>query len=133
MAERELTIGQLAAAAGVNLQTVRYYQRRGLLEQPARPTNGYRRYPAAALTRLRFIKRAQTLGFTLAEIGHLLELADGRCADVRVLAHAKRADVDRRIADLEHLRRALDEALAACQRGDPDAYCPLVDFLTRSD
>ncbi|MDA3922919.1 MAG: MerR family transcriptional regulator [Salinisphaera sp.] len=83
MTEMGQTIGQLAAAAGVNRQTVRYYQRRGLLEQPPRPAHGYRRYEQAALERLRFIKRAQALGFTLDEIKHLLVLSDGRCAGVQ--------------------------------------------------
>lgn len=131
MTEPGRTIGQLARAAGVNLQTVRYYQRRGLLSQPPKPASGYRRYPAAAIERLRFIKRAQRLGFTLAEIGYLLELADGRCAEVRALAQAKRDDVERRIADLTRVRAALDDALAACARGAPDAHCPLIDALAR--
>ena len=131
MTETGRTIGQLATAAGVNLQTVRYYQRRGLLEQPDKPGNGYRRYPPAALERLRFIKRAQTLGFTLNEVKQLLTLADGRCADVQSLAQVKRDDVDRRLNDLMRLRTALDEALTACQRGDPDAHCPLIDVLAQ--
>ncbi len=131
MTESGYTIGQFAAAAGVNPQTVRYYQRRGLLSQPPKPADGYRRYPAEALERLRFIKRAQGLGFTLDEIGYLLELADGRCADVQALARAKRNDVAHRIADLTRVRAALDDALAACARGDPDAHCPLIDALAR--
>lgn len=133
MSKAGRTIGALAAAAGVNRQTVRYYQRRGLITQPPKPDTGYRRYPAATLERLRFIKRAQALGFTLDEVSQLLELADGRCADVRALGEAKRDDVNRRIADLERLRRTLDEALAACRRGDPDAHCPLIDVLARDE
>ncbi|HYW91832.1 MAG TPA: MerR family DNA-binding protein [Gammaproteobacteria bacterium] len=127
------TIGQLAAAAGVNIQTVRYYQRRGLLEQPPRPPRGYRRYAPATLARLRFIRRAQGLGFTLREIGQLLDLADGRCADIRPLAQSKRNAIERRITDLERLRETLDNALADCERGDPEARCPLLSVLTGSD
>ena len=133
MHENGLTIGQLANAASVNVQTVRYYQRRGLIQQPPKPDAGYRRYPPAALERLRFIKRSQALGFTLREIDHLLELSGSRCADVRDLAQIKRAEIDRRIDKLLRLRQALDEALTACERGDPNAACPLIDALTRDD
>ena len=124
-----LTIGQLAARAGVNVQTVRYYQRRGLLEQPPRPPTGYRRYSGLELSRLRFIKRAQALGFTLSEIKRLMDLADGRCADVQKLAQARRVDITQRIDDLIRLRQALDEALATCREGDPEASCPLIEAL----
>lgn len=133
MTEQGFTIGQLAAAAGVNLQTVRYYQRRGLLEQPPRPPTGYRRYSDHAHRRLRFIKRAQALGFTLKEIQRLLELADGRCHDVQKLAQAKRVDIERRIDDLIQLRLALDEALTTCRGGDSEASCPLIEALSQPD
>ena len=78
MAETGLTIGKLAAAAGVNLQTVRYYQRRGLIDQPPKPSTGYRRYPRATVDRIRFIKRAQQLGFTLDDIEEMLALRGSR-------------------------------------------------------
>ena len=133
MAEQDYRIGQLASAAGVNVQTVRYYQRRGLLEVPPRPALGYRRYSKAALGRLQFIKRAQALGFTLKEIQQLVELADGRCADVQRLAQAKQADIAQRIDDLIRLRRALDEALAACRQDNPESRCPLIEALSHPE
>lgn len=124
------TIGAVARDAGVNLQTVRYYQRRGLLPVPPKPAYGYRRYPLATVRRIRFIKRAQTLGFPLREIRQLLDLADRRCAEVRPLAEARRADIARRLTDLEAMAGVLDEVIAACRKGDPGAHCPLIDTLS---
>lgn len=87
----EMTIGRLADAAGVNVETIRYYQRRGLLLEPDRPINGQRRYARAVVKRVRFIKRAQVLGFTLDEVGSLLELDEAHaCADTRELPHHPR-------------------------------------------
>ncbi len=124
------TIGAVARDAGVNLQTVRYYQRRGLLPIPPKPVVGYRRYPLATVSRIRFIKRAQALGFSLREIRQLLDLADRKCAEVRPLAEARRADIARRLADLEAMAGVLDQVIAACRKGDPEAHCPLLDTLS---
>lgn len=129
MNQASFTIGRLAREAGVNLQTVRYYQRRGLLPVPPSPTSGYRLYSRTDVQRIRFIKRAQALGFTLREIRQLLELSERRCREVRPLAEVKRDDVARRIRDLKRMLQALDRALEACHRGDPEARCPLIEAL----
>lgn len=128
-----LTIGRVAKAAGVNLQTVRYYQRRGLIEQPPKPLSGYRRYPPEAVDRIRFIKRAQALGFSLAEIGELLELGDGRCADVRRVAEHQRDLVASRIGELAAMRRTLDALIARCRQGQEPTHCPLIETLSKPD
>ena len=128
-----MTIGQLAREAGVNVQTVRYYERRRLLPAPARRASGYRAYDAAALARLRFIRRAQELGFTLAEIAELLALRlDPRttAADVKARANRKIADVDRKLRDLERIRGALTHLAGSCRGGrGPTGECPLVEAL----
>ena len=128
-----MTIGQLAREAGVNVQTVRYYERRRLLPAPARRASGYRAYDHAALARLRFIRRAQELGFTLAEITELLALRlDPRttAADVKARAGRKIEDVDRRIRDLERIRAALTHLAGSCRGGrGPAGECPLVEAL----
>lgn len=129
MSQATFTIGRLARAAGVNLQTVRFYQRRGLLPVFPRPMSGYRLYSHTDVQRIRFIKRAQALGFTLREIRQLLELSERRCREVRPLAEIKRDDVVRRMRDLNRMLRALDRALEACRQGDPDAGCPLIETL----
>jgi MerR family mercuric resistance operon transcriptional regulator len=127
-----LTIGKLAAAAGVNIETIRYYQRRGLLEEPSKPLGGQRRYPPAMVQRVRFIKRAQALGFTLAEVGGLLRLnATCACADTRELAARKLALIEQKMADLAVMRQALGDLVAQCDAGKGGAVCPIIDVLTR--
>lgn len=125
-----LTIGKLAQAAGVNLETIRYYQRRGLLATPPRPPGGVRRYPAELLARLRFIKRAQQLGFSLREIRNLLSLSQNDCRSTRALTEEHLADLDQRLHDLQRMRRMLRSLLKACRAGK-DATCPIVDSLSR--
>jgi MerR family mercuric resistance operon transcriptional regulator len=124
------TIGTLARAAGVNLETIRYYQRRGLLPTPPRPPGGVRRYPAAILQQLRFIKRAQELGFSLREIQELLRLGKGSCRDARQLAEKHLTEVETRLQDLQHMRRTLATLIRACRAG-ADSACPIVETLTR--
>jgi len=127
-----MTIGTVAWRAGVNLQTVRYYQRRRLIEQPPKPPSGYRRYDSGTVDRIRFIKRAQELGFSLAEIGELLELGDGRCDDVRRVAEDQRALVARRIADLTAMQDTLDALIERCRHAHLPGHCPLIETLSRS-
>src|SRR5215831_8654780 len=104
----ELTIGKLAQRAGVNIQTIRYYQRRGLLQEPSKPLGGYRRYPMGAASRVHFIKRAQHLGFTLQEVKNLLLLEDGQnCRETRLLAERKLELIEERVNDLVRMRRTL--------------------------
>ena len=126
------TIGGLAEAAGVGVETVRYYQRRGLLAEPARPHGEVRRYGDKELERLRFIRSAQAAGFTLAEIGELLQLdaSDDR-ARARELALARVASLDERIAELVAAREALAGLASACasRRKGP---CPILSAFDRS-
>lgn len=131
MKPQTYTIGRLARVAGVNVETVRYYQRVGLVEEPTKPLEGFRRYPAQAADRIVFIKRAQQLGFTLKEIGELLELGDGHCSDVRRRAEEKRAQVRTQLRDLRALQKTLDTLIDACLAGREDAHCPIVGTLGR--
>ncbi len=113
------TIGRLAEAAGVNVETVRYYERRGLLEQPPRPGQGYRQYTDADLWRLQFIRRGKDLGFTLAELADLLGPEGERSAEaVRRAALAKIDLVDQRAAELAGVRARLKQLAELCERGD---------------
>jgi len=125
-----LTIGRLARMADVNVETVRYYQRIGLVPEPEKPAQGFRTYPLETIARIRFIRRAQQLGFSLKEIRELLELGDGHCADVRVRAEEKRARVDDRIQELQALLATLDDLIGACRQGRDDAHCPIVESLS---
>ena len=124
-----MTIGRLAEAAGVNVETIRYYQRRGLLEEPAKPLYGQRRYSLEQAKRVRFIKRAQALGFTLAEVGQLLLLNEARsCKSTRALAVHKLELIDSKLADLKAVRRVLGKLVRQCDAGD-GAECPIIDAL----
>ena len=125
-----LTIGALAASAGVGVETVRYYQRRGLLAEPARDLGSIRRYSAEDAARLRFIRRAQELGFTLEEVGELLKLQDG--ADrraIRRIARARLAQVEARIADLERMRSALRHVIHCCEHEPGAPRCPIIEAI----
>lgn len=131
---QQMTIGQLAAAASVNVETVRYYQRRELLAVPERPSGGIARYSQAALTRLRFIKRAQALGFSLDDVQALLSLDDGRsCVVARSIAEHKLADVRERIRTLQALEHALEGLVARCAESRRRISCPLIEALTAAD
>lgn len=126
------TIGKLAGEAGVNVETIRYYQRRGLLDEPAKPLGGHRRYSAEQAKRLRFIKRAQALGFTLAEVGGLLTLDEAcACSETRALAVRKLAMIEQKMADLAALRQVLDGLVQQCGAGGGGADCPIIDVLVR--
>ncbi|MGH9280074.1 MAG: MerR family transcriptional regulator [Acidimicrobiales bacterium] len=112
------TIGRLAEAAGVNVETVRYYERRGLLEQPSRAGGGYRQYSASELWRLQFIRRAKDLGFTLSEISDLLGSRDRSTRAVLDATRAKVAVVEARLRELDQLRYRLTQLAEICERGD---------------
>jgi Hg(II)-responsive transcriptional regulator len=127
-----LTIGKVARGAGLAIDTIRYYEREGLLQKPARTPSGYRQYPEEAVARLRFICQAKELGFTLAEIRELLALkvAPGKsCADVRACAQQKIADVEQRIAQLNRMKRALAKLATACSGRGPTSECPILEAL----
>lgn len=126
----KLTIGHLARAAGVNVETVRYYQRVSLVQEPPKPLAGYRHYPSDTVDRLKFIKRAQQLGFRLKEIAELLELGDGRCADIRTRAEEKRTQIHQQIKDLVNLRETLDALIKTCQSDNHPVQCPIVETLS---
>ncbi|MEO8486507.1 MAG: Hg(II)-responsive transcriptional regulator [Betaproteobacteria bacterium] len=127
----KLTIGSLAQSAGVNVETVRYYQRRGLLVEPTKPLGGQRRYAPAAATRVRFVKRAQQLGFTLEEVKGLLLLEDGQnCRETRLLAEHKLALIEVRISDLGRMRRLLKALIAECADGRRPRSCPIIATLS---
>ncbi len=131
-----MKIGQVATRAGVNIDTLRYYERRGLLAEPERRPSGYREYPEETVSIIRFIKRAQDLGFTLDQIGELISLRDGadgrRKSEVRALAEAKMRDIDQKLAQLQSMRSALSSLLesCACSRGRPE--CPILEALNDS-
>ena len=126
----ELTIGRLAAEAGVNVETIRYYQRRGLMAEPDKPINGQRRYAVDAVGRVRFIKRAQVLGFTLEEVGTLLELNEAHaCAETRELAAQKLEVIEGKLADLKAMRKALTSLLRECDTRSAKGACPIIHAL----
>lgn len=129
---QHLTIGRLAERAGVGIDTVRYYERAGLLPAPPRRASGYRDYPPETLRRLRFIRRAKELGFTLTEIGELLELSatQGDAAAVRQTAQAKLDLVEHKLAELQRVRDALRTLIDACPGHGPTRDCPILQALS---
>ena len=129
-----LTIGQLAKMASVNAQTVRYYERRNLLQPTDRKASGYRVYSDEALRRLRFIKNAQALGFTLREVTDLLNLrvsSVARCGTIQVKAQAKLRQVEAKTRDLLALSRALKSLIRTCRAGEPTDRCPILNRLDK--
>jgi MerR family mercuric resistance operon transcriptional regulator len=129
---QSLTIGEVAKAADVGIETVRFYEREGLIPEPARRQSGYRQYPPDTVRRLRFIRRAKELGFTLKEIGELLDLRvdpQRTCADVRDLAKAKMADVEAKMLDLARIQAALTDLVRTCRGKGPTSECPILDAL----
>lgn len=125
-----LTIGQLAAAADVHVETIRFYQRRGLLAEPARPLGGIRRYSERDAQRIRFIKHSQALGFSLDEAAELLALDDGRhCQDAQVIASRKLLTVRERLGQLRRIERLLAKLVTQCQCNPGTVRCPLIAEL----
>ncbi|HEY6618438.1 MAG TPA: MerR family transcriptional regulator [Steroidobacteraceae bacterium] len=129
MAEAKLTIGHIAHAAGVNVETVRYYQRRGLVSLPPKRTRGFRYYTPETASRVRFIKRAQALGMSLKEVQRLIKIdAKGACNETRALAVAKLALVESKLVELARLRDVLRDLVAACDQPH-GASCPIIECL----
>jgi MerR family mercuric resistance operon transcriptional regulator len=127
-----LTVGQLAKAAHVNIETIRYYERRGLLPEPPRRESGYRQYALDTVARIKFIKRAQELGFSLKEIQELLSLRVNpgtTSADIKRRAEAKLAYIDTKLRDLKKMKAALMKLTAACRGRGPTSECPILDAL----
>ena len=128
-----ITIGALADRAGVNVETIRFYQRKGLMPQPEKAYGGIRRYGDAELARVRFIKSAQRLGFSLNEVGVLLKLEDGtRCGEARQLAEQKLADVRQKLSDLQRIDSVLTALVARCSAVRGRVNCPLIASLQES-
>jgi MerR family mercuric resistance operon transcriptional regulator len=125
-----LTIGTLARQGGVNVETIRYYQRRGLLQEPPKPRGGFRHYTADTVKRVRFIKRAQVLGFTLEEITGLLTLDERKaCRETRGIAVHKLELIEEKIADLSKMKKALSRLVRACDTSSAGAPCPIIHLL----
>lgn len=129
-----LTIGTFAKVAGVNVETIRFYQRKGLLVEPEKPYGGIRRYGQTDIARLGFIKSAQRLGFSLDEIAELLRLEDGaHCGETRELAERKLVDVRSRLADLQRIEAVLAHLVAQCCATSGEVSCPLIASLQLPD
>ncbi|WP_207004972.1 Hg(II)-responsive transcriptional regulator [Trinickia mobilis] len=129
-----LTIGAFAKAAGVNVETIRFYQRKGLLLEPERPYGSIRRYGAADVTRVRFVKSAQRLGFSLDEIADLLKLEDGtHCAEASRLAEHKLRDIQEKLADLGRMEAVLTQLVCACHSRRGKVSCPLIASLRQGE
>ena len=130
-----MKIGQLAREAGVPIDTVRYYERNGLLPEPQRQASGYRAYRPEDVQRLRFVRRAKGLGFTLVEIGELLTLSDRReedMAPLREVATIKLHEIDQRMAELARIRAGLQSLLEACPGHGALGRCPILGALTEA-
>jgi MerR family mercuric resistance operon transcriptional regulator len=130
--DENLTIGNLAKRSGVNVETIRYYQRRGLLQEPQKPSGSFRRYSSDAVRQVHFIKRAQGLGFTLEEIKGLLTLDESKaCAQTRDLAAHKLALIEQKIADLLKIKKALSRLVRSCDASSIGARCPIIHLLVQ--
>lgn len=128
-----LTIGRLASKAEINVETIRYYERRGLIKQPTKPKIGYRQYDSETLQRLLFIKRAKSLGFSLDEIENLLTLSEGRCADVQSLAEQKLNRIKAKVKDLKRLEDVLQDLVRQCSSNVDQAHCPIIETLLNEE
>ena len=127
-----MTIGQVAKAAGVGVETIRFYERKKLITQPRRSTTGYRTYDQQIAQRVRFIRRAQELGFSLAEVRQLLDLRlDPRrsCSEVKAEAATKIVAIDSKIAELRRMRKALHDLAESCSGEGPTSACPILDAI----
>ena len=129
----ELTIGKLARKASINVETIRYYERCGLITQPAKPKAGYRKYDSDTFQRLLFIKRAKTLGFSLGDIEKLLVLSEGNCADVQSIAEQNLNHIKIKIQDLLRLEGALEQLVRQCKNNIDEAHCPIIETLLDED
>jgi len=133
---KTLSIGQVARRTGVGVETVRFYEREGLLEEPPRRASGYRQYPEEAVKRIHFIKRAQKLGFSLKEIAELLMLrVDGHttCEELKQHTEAKLAEVEQKMLELQRMRHALLQVAALCTGEGPASACPMLEALDQQD
>ena len=123
------TISKLAKELSINIETIRFYERKGMIQQPTKPTTDYRHYTDEIRNRIRFIKRSQDLGFTLEEISTLLDLKYQSCDEAQELATNKLAKVQEKIADLTHLEKALKSLLVQCDDNTDEHSCPIIMSL----
>ena len=129
---RSLMIGEVAKQTGIGVETVRFYEKRGLIDEPPRTEAGYRQYPDNTAPRIRFIRHAKELGFTLTEIKELLHLrldSETTCDEVRHMAEKKRMDIVARIESLQGMEHALGKLIEACSSSGPAGSCPILDAL----
>lgn len=131
MSEKPLTIHKAAKEAGVNIETIRYYQRIGLIETPEKPLSGYRVYSEDLIARLLFIQRAKELGFSLAEISTLLALGDGNCAEIKELAAHKLAIVNSKLHDLQAIANTLESLIQSCESTSGHQGCPVITAISK--
>ncbi|MBY4677640.1 MerR family transcriptional regulator [Marinobacterium arenosum] len=127
---RKLTISAVAKQAGVGVETIRYYQRIGLLAEPVKPAAGYRTYSQRDIRQIHFIQRAKQLGFSLKEIKVLLSLEQGDCDRTRQLATHKLADVQNKIRDLKAIATTLEQLITSCERNESGSSCPIIDAIS---
>ena len=132
MKKPSLTISRLAREADVGVETIRYYQRIGLLEEPLKPAQGYRIYPIESLARLNFISRAKQLGFTLNEIKELLMLESSDCQQTQKIASQKLESIRQRIIDLTAMAGSLEQLVDACHEGESSNACPIINTLSKN-
>ena len=134
MTNQVLTIGKLAKLAGVNVETIRFYQRRGHLHEPKKPLGGVRHYSESDVSRIHFIKSAQRLGFTLEEISLLLKLEDGtHCVEAKEIAEQKLVNVRSKLADLKSIEKVLSGLVKKCDISRGSVCCPLIDSIQQGD
>lgn len=129
-----LTIGELAKQTATGLETIRFYEREGLIDSPPRRPSGYRAYPPETVVRVRFIRTAKELGFSLKEIAELLALRVDpveSCAHVKSIAEAKIADIERRVRTLQRMRKSLHKLVDACDAKTPTGECPILESLDK--
>ncbi|MGZ8227621.1 MAG: MerR family transcriptional regulator [Methylococcaceae bacterium] len=131
MNKKPLTINAVAKKSGVGIETIRYYQRIGLIEKPEKPLSGYRIYSEDIITRLLFIQRAKKLGFNLAEIANLLALGDGRCAETKELAAHKLEIIKSKLHDLQAIASTLEKLIQSCESNSTRQACPIITVISK--
>lgn len=129
--KKPLTINLVAKKTGVGIETIRYYQRIGLIETPEKPLSGYRIYPEDIISKLFFIQRAKKLGFCLAEIANLLALGDGRCAETKEFATHKLAIIKSKIHDLQAMASTLEKLIQSCESHSAQEDCPIITVISK--
>ena len=130
MSHLKLTIGKIAALSNVTVETIRYYQKIGLIKEPDKPLKGFRYYSNDNIRDLKFIKKTQRLGFTLTEIADLFEIGLGQCSDVKLKAELKRDQIQSQIAELQALEHTLSELIDSCQHTTKPEGCPIIESLS---